>query len=117
MGNGDRRYYPLATIWLKWSEQPEKLQVGVLSKLEEDIILGTDYEGFPSLLEKAGQEHVFKDWWKEAPSGVVIEDLKPMRANLSRRQKREQRHSYGQDNTSPEKPRNAGTVCTITGDF
>ncbi|KAJ1128101.1 hypothetical protein NDU88_006480 [Pleurodeles waltl] len=115
--HGDQRYYPLATIRLKWRDRTEPLRVGVLPRLDEDIILGTDYEDFPSLLDKAGQEHLLRTWWEESPSGLDKEEPKEARVILSRRQKREQRHYYAQKSLPRDGPEVARKVCMVTGDF
>ncbi|KAJ1143223.1 hypothetical protein NDU88_009534 [Pleurodeles waltl] len=81
------------------------------------MILGTDYEDFPSLLEKAGQEHLLRTWWKEAHSGLDKEEPKEARVILSKRQKREQRRYYAQNPLPQDGHMVTGTVCTITGDF
>ncbi|KAJ1211043.1 hypothetical protein NDU88_006405 [Pleurodeles waltl] len=60
----------------------------------EDIILGTDYDDFPALLETAGREQALKSWWEEVPIGSDTDDQKPTRAILSKKQKREQRQWY-----------------------
>ncbi|XP_069100681.1 uncharacterized protein [Pleurodeles waltl] len=115
--HGDQRYYPLATVKVKWREQIENLQVGVLSTLDKDIILGTDYEDFPSLLEKAVQENLLRGWWAEAPSDITTEEPTREKNILSRRQKREQRRAYIQHYTSLGNPATRGKIYTITGDF
>ncbi|KAJ1205332.1 hypothetical protein NDU88_000767 [Pleurodeles waltl] len=98
-------------------DRTETLRVGVLPRLDEDIILGTDYEDFPSLLEKAGQEHLLGTWWEEAPSGLDKEEPKEARVTLSRRQNREQRHSYAQKSLPQNGHEVARNVYTFTGDF
>ncbi|XP_069085522.1 uncharacterized protein [Pleurodeles waltl] len=115
--HGDQRYYPLATIQLQWREWSEDLRVGVLSKLEEDIIIGTDYVDFSSLLERTGQEHMLTSWWTEVPEGDMPEGPGRIRATLSKKQKREQRHSYWQTLPSDEDSTPSGRICSITGDF
>ncbi|KAJ1163755.1 hypothetical protein NDU88_004208 [Pleurodeles waltl] len=99
--------------------QNETIRVGVLPHLGEDIILGTDYEDFPSLLTKAGQEHILRTWWEEVPTGAVVEESRRPRVIPSRKQKREQRQNYIQTQKAPKSdiPEAASSVCTITGDF
>ncbi|KAJ1181000.1 hypothetical protein NDU88_006211 [Pleurodeles waltl] len=115
--HGDQRYYPPATIWLKWRDRTETLRVGVLPRLDEDIILCTDYEDLPSLLDKAGQEHLLRTWWEEVPRGLVKEEPKEAWVTLSRRKKREQRYYYAQKALPRDGPEVARKVCTVTGDF
>ncbi|KAJ1164981.1 hypothetical protein NDU88_005411, partial [Pleurodeles waltl] len=115
--HGDQRYYPTANIRLQWRDRTEDLWVVVLSNLDEDIILGTDYEDFPSLLERAGQEHILRTWWKEAPKGIITDEPGRVRVILSKKQKREQRRSYSQHFPSSEGSTLSGKICTITGDF
>ncbi|KAJ1162718.1 hypothetical protein NDU88_003185, partial [Pleurodeles waltl] len=67
------------------------MRVGVLFRLGEDIILGTDYGDFPALLEAAGREHALRSWWEKVPIGSDTDDPRTPRAILSRKQKREQR--------------------------
>ncbi|KAJ1216210.1 hypothetical protein NDU88_003816 [Pleurodeles waltl] len=74
--HGDQRPYPIATVRLNWRGDDETITVGVIPDLGEDLILGTDYEDFTSLLEKAGQEQVNNAWWEEAPFGVSEEAKK-----------------------------------------
>ncbi|KAJ1082429.1 hypothetical protein NDU88_002597 [Pleurodeles waltl] len=47
----------MATVHLNWKGDDETITVVVIPNLGEDLILGTDYVDFTSLLEKAGQEH------------------------------------------------------------
>ncbi|KAJ1201568.1 hypothetical protein NDU88_005376 [Pleurodeles waltl] len=117
--HGDQRYYPVATVRLNWRGKEEAIRVGVLPHLDEHIILGTDYEDFPSLLNKAGQEHILRTWWEEVPIGEGEEESRRPRVILSSKQKREQRQQYtqSQKGLKPNIPEAASIVCTITGDF
>ncbi|KAJ1089716.1 hypothetical protein NDU88_002861 [Pleurodeles waltl] len=90
----DQRQYPVAMVRLNWRGDDETITVGVIPNLGEDLILGTDYVDFTSLLEKASQEHVHKAWWEEAPFGASEEESRKPRITLSRKQKREQRWEH-----------------------
>ncbi|KAJ1176042.1 hypothetical protein NDU88_001326 [Pleurodeles waltl] len=104
---------------MKWRDANETLKVGVLSHLEEDIIIGTDYTDFFTLLTKAGQEHTLKTWWEEVPFGAGEGVSRTPKITLSKREKRVQRQHYTQKNNTPPEPssRVASRVCTIPGEF
>ncbi|KAJ1141726.1 hypothetical protein NDU88_008054 [Pleurodeles waltl] len=56
--DGDQRLYPVATVSLNWRGAEERISVGVIPALGEDMIIGTDYEDFVPLLTKASQEYL-----------------------------------------------------------
>ncbi|KAJ1138355.1 hypothetical protein NDU88_004742 [Pleurodeles waltl] len=115
----DQKYYQVAQIHLQWRGENETLKVGMLPHLEEDIIIGTDYADFPTLLTKAGQEHTLKSWWEEVPFEAGVGISRDPKVSLTRRQKRVQRQQYMQTyETQPSNgPAVASKVCTIAGDF
>ncbi|KAJ1161310.1 hypothetical protein NDU88_001797 [Pleurodeles waltl] len=84
------------------------------SNLGEDLILGTDYVDFTSLLEKAGQERILNAWREEALFGVSEEENRKPRIKLSRKQKREQQRNHHRNVDPKNSP---AIICTITGDF
>ncbi|KAJ1162852.1 hypothetical protein NDU88_003317 [Pleurodeles waltl] len=116
---GDQLPYPVATVRLNWKGEDETIKVGVIPHLGENLILGTDYMDFTSLLTKAGQEQILKTWWKEIPFELGKEENRKTRKTLSRKQKREQQRQYQlvRDSrpTDPKDP--PAVICTIMGDF
>ncbi|KAJ1185969.1 hypothetical protein NDU88_002754 [Pleurodeles waltl] len=116
--HGDQRPYPVATVHLNLKGEDESITVGVITNLGEDLILGTDYVDFISLLEKARQEHVNNDWWEEATFGASEEETRKPQLKLSRKQKREQQWKYHnlQEPRNPD-PNPPAIICTTTGDF
>ncbi|KAJ1144789.1 hypothetical protein NDU88_011084 [Pleurodeles waltl] len=117
--HGDQLPYPVATVHLNWKGDDEVITVGVIPNLGEDLILGTDYVGFTSLLEKAGQEHINNTWWEEAPFGASEEETRKPRIKLSRKQKREQQrvHQSLRDPRKPESNSPPAMICTTSGDL
>ncbi|KAJ1189515.1 hypothetical protein NDU88_006260 [Pleurodeles waltl] len=109
----------MATVKPNWKGEDETINVGVIPNLGEDFILGTDYGDFTSLLEKAGQEHLYATWWEEALFGASEEETRKPRIKLSRKQKIEQRWEYQnlRDPRKLEPHLPSATVCTTTGDF
>ncbi|KAJ1153668.1 hypothetical protein NDU88_006427 [Pleurodeles waltl] len=117
--HGDQRYYPVATLRMDWKGEDENMRVGVLTRLGEAVILGTDYEDFPSLLTKASQELVLRSWWEEVPVGIGEEEKRQPIEILSRKKKREQQKHYSQNRPAPlvDTPEVASRMCTIPGEF
>ncbi|KAJ1150111.1 hypothetical protein NDU88_002909 [Pleurodeles waltl] len=87
--------------------------------LGEDLILGTDYENFTPLLEKACHETIANAWWTEAPFGTTEIDLRPVRKKVSQKEKREERQEYQnqQPPVIPESVPQTGAVLTSAGTF
>ncbi|KAJ1208980.1 hypothetical protein NDU88_004359 [Pleurodeles waltl] len=111
--------HPVATVHLNWKGEDGIITVGVIPNLGEDLILGTDYVNFTSLLDKAGQEQVNSAWWEEAPFGASEEENRKPRIKLSRKQKREQRREYRnfRDLKNLDPTTSPAVICTIKGDF
>ncbi|KAJ1149271.1 hypothetical protein NDU88_002083 [Pleurodeles waltl] len=102
--HGDRETYPVATIEINWRGHEEYLSVGVIPELGEDMIIGTDYEAFPQLLNTANQDHISDSWWEEAPFvSFNIEGNNPIR-KLSKAQKRKQNRLYQKETVSSKTP-------------
>ncbi|KAJ1106786.1 hypothetical protein NDU88_004184 [Pleurodeles waltl] len=98
-----QKYYPVAQVHLQWRGENEMLKVGVLPHLEEDIIIGTDYADFPTLLTKAGQEHTLKSWWEDVPFEAGVGLSRDPKVPLTGREKRVQRKQYWKaSETNPE---------------
>ncbi|KAJ1114528.1 hypothetical protein NDU88_002763 [Pleurodeles waltl] len=117
--HGDQRSYPVATVLFNWRGTEETITVGMIPGLGEDLILGTDYENFTPLLEKACQENIAHTRWEEAPYGTAEAEDRPLRKKLSRRQKREQQQEY-HATLPPDSPKpfpQAATVLTTVGSF
>ncbi|KAJ1088695.1 hypothetical protein NDU88_001851 [Pleurodeles waltl] len=108
----------MATVRLHWKGEDETIKVGVIPNLGEDLILGTDYVDFTSLLNEAGDELVHNAWWEEVPFGVGEEESRKPQVKLSRKQKREQRRMYqlARDPRSTDSKDPPAIIYTITGD-
>ncbi|KAJ1149643.1 hypothetical protein NDU88_002449 [Pleurodeles waltl] len=106
-------------VLLNWRGIEEKITVGMIPNLGEDLILGTDYVNFTPLLEKACQENIANAWWNEALFGTTEMEARPLRKKLSRKEKREQRQEYRNPLTpeTPEPVPQTATVLTIAGTF
>ncbi|KAJ1152497.1 hypothetical protein NDU88_005272 [Pleurodeles waltl] len=117
--HGDQLPYPVATVHLNWRGDDETITVGVIPNLGKDLIFGTDYVDFTSLLEKAGHKHVNNAWWEEAPFGASEVEARTPRIKLSRKQKREQRqeHRNLRDLRNLDPTPHTATAFTTTGDF
>ncbi|KAJ1153088.1 hypothetical protein NDU88_005855 [Pleurodeles waltl] len=106
-------------VRLNWRGDDETITVGVIPNLGQDLILGTDYVNFTTLLEKAGQEHVNNAWWEEAPFKANEIEARTPQNKLSRKQKREQRREHRNScdlgNIGPTL--HTATVFTTAGDF
>ncbi|KAJ1123610.1 hypothetical protein NDU88_002078 [Pleurodeles waltl] len=106
-------------VSLNWRGAEERLAVGVIPTLGEDLIIGTDYEDFIPLLAKASLEYLINTWWEDAPYVKAEVEESPKRLNLSRKQKQEQLRYY-HANPVPGSLRPAPqptTVLTAVGSF
>ncbi|KAJ1098621.1 hypothetical protein NDU88_003728 [Pleurodeles waltl] len=50
--HGDKEQYPLALVKIEWGEYHDFLPVGIMDRLIEDCIIGTDYIRFYDLLDQ-----------------------------------------------------------------
>ncbi|KAJ1156144.1 hypothetical protein NDU88_008868 [Pleurodeles waltl] len=109
----------MAMVRLNWRGIEETITVGMIPHLGVVLILGTDYENFTPLLEKACQENIANAWWATARFGTTEIDVRPERKKLSRKEKREQRQEYRNHipHEIPESIPQTGTVVTIAGTF
>ncbi|KAJ1181655.1 hypothetical protein NDU88_006858 [Pleurodeles waltl] len=99
-----RKTYPVATMGINWRGHEEYLSVGVIPDRGEEMIIGTDYEAFPQLLETANQDKFPVSWWEEAPSvSSNIEGSSPRR-KLTKAQKREQKRLHQKETVTPNTP-------------
>ncbi|KAJ1201432.1 hypothetical protein NDU88_005241 [Pleurodeles waltl] len=95
---------PFATIEINWTGHEEYLSVGVIPDLGEDMIIGTDTEAFPQLLDTANQDNVPVSWWEEAPFvSSNVEGSSPRR-KLSKAQKRMQKQLYQKETITSNTP-------------
>ncbi|KAJ1154992.1 hypothetical protein NDU88_007730 [Pleurodeles waltl] len=117
--HGNQLPYPVAMVRLNWRGDDETITVGVIPDLGEDLILGTDYVDFISLLEKASQEHGNNAWCEEAPFGASEDEVRTPRIKLSRKQKREQRreHRNFHNLRNLDPAPHTATIFTTTGEF
>ncbi|KAJ1104387.1 hypothetical protein NDU88_001799 [Pleurodeles waltl] len=77
------------------------------------MIIGTDYDEFPALLNNANQKHMTESWWMEAPFVSTEIEQHTIQRKPSKKEKREQKKGYQRqrDNTDPK------AIMSVAGGF
>ncbi|XP_078542394.1 uncharacterized protein LOC144828150 isoform X1 [Lissotriton helveticus] len=92
--HGDVKEYPLAEVLLEIDGYPQVWRVGVVPRLPETILLGTDLPKFHDYLMEASEQEARAEWLQEAP--FVNENLvQPRdREQKSKNEKRRDKERY-----------------------
>ncbi|KAJ1139477.1 hypothetical protein NDU88_005848 [Pleurodeles waltl] len=103
--HGDKAQYPIQVLQIRWGPYQDFLPVGIMPRLIEECIIGTDYIHFQELLDYVRDSKQTKDWWGEAPFSESDIECPLYRRKLSRREKRQGKGDYRKtkgDNTYGE---------------
>lgn len=92
--HGDTKQYPTTQVHIQHPADPgTDLTVGLVPRLPEQIILGSDYPGLPGLLKESTT--ALSQWWTEAPfSSDPFSEGFTVKERKSRKQKRKEKRLH-----------------------
>ena len=101
--HGDTKVYPMAEVDIRWNGELEKVTVGVIPNLVEDVILGLDYPRFHELIQPEPLKRPVEVWLKEAPFAHADLRVEEGKSRKTRAERRKEKKRYQKENQN-DKP-------------